>query len=211
MRSSLWAGLCGVMLLSGALAAPSSGSAIRGEMLYSNHCRECHTAEVHWRHHRVATDWGTLKAQVERWQDNAGLNWGHEDVEDVARYLNAVIYRFAPAAAPPVQASVTPTGVSHTSGGVGEDERVLLAASAHLFNLRLVFAELDSGAYLYGVAVRIDTEQGERLLEAESEGPWFFARLPAGRYRLTVTHEGMRQSRRIDVGAQDLRLTFRWR
>lgn len=211
MHSSLWAGLCGVTLLTGALAAPPSGSAIRGEMLYSNHCRECHTAEVHWRHPRVATDWGALKAQVERWQDNAGLNWGREEVEDVARYLNAAIYRFPTVAPPPVPASVPSAGVSHTSGGVGEEERMLLAASAHLFNVRLVFAEQDSGAYLYGVAVRIDTEQGERVLEAESDGPWFFARLPAGRYRLTVTHEGMRQSRRVDVGTQGVRLTFRWR
>jgi len=41
----------------------------RGEMLYSAHCRECHTAEVHWREKKRASDWSSLKAQVRRWQN----------------------------------------------------------------------------------------------------------------------------------------------
>jgi mono/diheme cytochrome c family protein len=66
----------------------------RGELLYSTHCIACHTAEVHWRDKRLATDWESLKQQVRRWQANAGLGWSDDEIDDVARYLNLRHYNF---------------------------------------------------------------------------------------------------------------------
>jgi mono/diheme cytochrome c family protein len=66
----------------------------RGELLYSNHCIECHTRQMHWRDQRLARDWGSLKAQVRRWQSVAHLDWSDEDIEAVALHLNDTIYRF---------------------------------------------------------------------------------------------------------------------
>lgn len=66
----------------------------RGELLYSNHCIECHTTQMHWRDQRLARDWGSLRAQVRRWQAEARLAWSDEDVEAVTRHLNERIYRF---------------------------------------------------------------------------------------------------------------------
>jgi mono/diheme cytochrome c family protein len=74
--------------------AQSSPAAGRGELLYTTHCRACHTTQVHWRERKLATDWASLAAQVERWQTNAGLGWSGEDVDAVARYLNARFYHF---------------------------------------------------------------------------------------------------------------------
>lgn len=71
--------------------APSPG---RGELLYSTHCIECHTAQMHWRTLRLARNWDTLKAQVRRWQGEARLNWDEQDIEAVTRYLNDTIYDF---------------------------------------------------------------------------------------------------------------------
>jgi mono/diheme cytochrome c family protein len=65
----------------------------RGEMLYATHCTACHSAKVHWRDKRLVTDWASLTAQVGRWQANAGLDWSGDEILDVARYLNATIYR----------------------------------------------------------------------------------------------------------------------
>jgi mono/diheme cytochrome c family protein len=76
----------------------------RGELLYANHCIECHSAQVHWRDGRLATDWNGLKAQVRRWQGTASLAWGEEDIAEVARYLNERIYRF-PQTSDPVTSS----------------------------------------------------------------------------------------------------------
>ena len=67
----------------------------RGELLYSTYCVSCHTTEVHWREKRLATDWVSLKAQVQRWQANAGLGLDESDVVAIGRYLNDLYYHFA--------------------------------------------------------------------------------------------------------------------
>jgi len=77
-----------------AAAHAQDAGASRGQLLYGNHCVECHTTQVHWRDQRLARDWGTLKVQVRRFQGIAGLNWSDDDVDAVARYLNDTIYRF---------------------------------------------------------------------------------------------------------------------
>lgn len=53
-----------------------------------------HTAKVHWRNDKLATDWSSLKAQVDRWQDITGLNWSEQDITDVAFYLNILHYNY---------------------------------------------------------------------------------------------------------------------
>lgn len=69
-------------------------SETRGELLYSTHCNACHTSKIYWREQKLATDWGSLKAQVRHWQASIGLGWSEEEIEDTAHYLNAVYYRF---------------------------------------------------------------------------------------------------------------------
>ena len=66
----------------------------RGQLLYETHCVSCHGRSIHWRDRKLASNWPTLVAQVDRWQRNGGLGWSGEEVEDVARYLDATIYRF---------------------------------------------------------------------------------------------------------------------
>ncbi|WP_236589641.1 c-type cytochrome [Ramlibacter aurantiacus] len=68
----------------------------RGELLYDNHCIECHSTQMHWRDQRLATDWSSLKAQVRRWQATAHLGWSEEDIDAVTRHLNETIYRYPP-------------------------------------------------------------------------------------------------------------------
>ena len=63
-------------------------------MLYSTHCIECHTTQMHWRAQRKAVDWETLRFQVRRWQGVVGLGWSDTDIDDAARYLNDTIYKF---------------------------------------------------------------------------------------------------------------------
>ena len=90
-RSALFlAGLLLAFVDAGAQPAARS----RGELLYSTHCIECHTARMHWRANRLARDWDTLSAQVRRWQREIRLDWTEEDVDAVADYLNQTIYRF---------------------------------------------------------------------------------------------------------------------
>ncbi len=93
----LWAAV-GLIAATPALAQTTPPSASRGALLYDTHCIACHTTQMHWREKRVATDWPSLRRQVQRWQGNAGLDWGDDDITEVARHLNETIYRFSPGA-----------------------------------------------------------------------------------------------------------------
>ena len=76
----------------------SANAQTRGELLYTTHCVDCHTTQMHWRDNKQAFDWDSLKLQVRRWQGNAGLQWREADITEVSRYLNETIYRFPPPA-----------------------------------------------------------------------------------------------------------------
>lgn len=85
-------GLClSVCTLAQAETAPNE---FRGGLLYSTHCNACHTSTIHWREQKLATDWESLKFQVNRWQKYTKLGWGDEDINDVALYLNMHYYNF---------------------------------------------------------------------------------------------------------------------
>ncbi len=96
-----------VLLTAGVLSAAASpvapaqtaGDPARGRLLYDTHCIACHTKQIHWRDQKLVTDWTSLVAQVRRWQEVAGLGWSANDIEDVVRFLNSIVYRF-PSQAP---------------------------------------------------------------------------------------------------------------
>ena len=77
-----------------AAAHAQAPSPTRGQLLYSTHCIECHSTQMHWRTNKQARDWDSLKAQVRRWQATANLGWTEADITDVARHLNETIYQF---------------------------------------------------------------------------------------------------------------------
>jgi len=101
-------------------------------------------------------------------------------------------------------------GMYYVSGGVGEDSVERLNARARDFNLKLVFT-LNEGNYLADVGVVIVDVKGAKLIEHTAEGPFFFAKLPAGQYSVTATNEGKAVTRKVAVGASNLRTEyFRW-
>jgi hypothetical protein len=107
-------------------------------------------------------------------------------------------------------------GLRYLSGGVGEDERSEIETLGNQFNLRLMFAKQDSGEYLADVHVSIKEERSGTILDARSDGPLFFAQLPAGDYRVEATPSGMPdrmpQSKTVHVGSSgQSRLDFYWK
>lgn len=101
-------------------------------------------------------------------------------------------------------------GIAYMSGGVGLDEREAMHSLAPNYNLRLVFAARQ-GAYLSDVKVDIRNTAGRNILSAVSNGPWFFAKLPSGRYRIMVEAGGKHMTRSAVVGSQgQTALKFYW-
>lgn len=86
-----------IFVLFGSLAdagAQPTREAAGGELLYSTYCIACHNAQLHWRDKKLAADWTSLQAEVNRWQGISGLGWSEDDVAAVARYLNRLHYRY---------------------------------------------------------------------------------------------------------------------
>ena len=100
--------------------------------------------------------------------------------------------------------------VPYLSGGVGLDEREVLNQTGKDYNLKLSFA-LTSGNYLGDVAVEIRDSAGRVALEAVSEGPWFFSKLPPGRYTVVVKCNENTQQKAVQVsGKGQTVLNFFW-
>jgi len=97
-----FAPLAACVLLGTLLCGTPAAAQSRGELLYTTHCVACHSTEVHWRDHRLATDWDGLQAQVARWQAIGFLAWSDDDIAAVTKYLNERYYGFKAPGSPPV-------------------------------------------------------------------------------------------------------------
>ena len=85
-----------LLLLTIALATPTATFASdRGELLYENHCQECHDNSVHTRKDRLVESQELLRAWVMSWTVHNGLDWSQEEVADITAYLNRAYYHFS--------------------------------------------------------------------------------------------------------------------
>jgi hypothetical protein len=100
--------------------------------------------------------------------------------------------------------------IPYVSGGVGMDERDRLKSVAADDNLVLSFA-LKNGHYLGGAEVLIKDGKGKEIVNADSEGPLFFAKLPTGRYVVEATAMGKTITRAVNISANGhARIFFAW-
>lgn len=99
--------------------------------------------------------------------------------------------------------------ITFVSGGAGDEDRDALKQVENQYNLRLLFAARN-GEYLANVAVTLNDARGNAVLDTIAEGPIFYARVPPGRYRLTVSNQGQSQSRDISIGNGAVHQDFYW-
>jgi hypothetical protein len=101
--------------------------------------------------------------------------------------------------------------VTYVSGGVDDASLDALKANLQKYDLKLVFA-LKSGAFMSSVKVAISDDRGNAVLETTSDGPWFLASLPAGKYRVVSTSpSGVSITQQAAIEPAKLKtLDFRW-
>jgi hypothetical protein len=100
--------------------------------------------------------------------------------------------------------------ISYVSGGVSEEARDSLQALAQGFNLKLVLATR-SGAYLSDVGIVIKDTRGQRVLDAKSDGPWFYVKVPNGTYEVAASANGATVRKLVSIETQSQnRVDFRW-
>lgn len=124
--------------------------------------------------------------------------------------IGALAYTQAHAELPPLQHQGS---TDYVSGGIGIDESTAFKAAMSQFPLALTFASNRGGnaEYLSDVQVVVRDSQSNQVLNVVSEGPYFLARLPAGKYEVLATYQGQTQSRKADIGSTGTaRLMFEW-
>jgi hypothetical protein len=101
-------------------------------------------------------------------------------------------------------------GITYVNGGVGEEEQAAMKAQRADYNLLLTFATKQSGAYRSDVQLDIMDAKGASLVTAANAGPMFFAKLPAGTYRISAAAEGKTFKRTVKVGNAPKEIVLHW-
>jgi hypothetical protein len=103
-------------------------------------------------------------------------------------------------------------GSTYVTGGAGEAQRKLLFKIAPKFPIQLIFeVEADAGD-ISGVKVTLTDQSGNALVEAVSDGPYFYINPPAGgRFIIDAEYNGEKQTVIKDlVGRRYLVLEFKF-
>src|SRR5205823_2940097 len=96
------------------------------------------------------------------------------------------------------------------SGGVGVTDRQGLQTLPPTHNLQLIFRQKPRGNYLAAVDVMLVEEKGKAVLHAISDGPWFYANLPPGRYYVLAAADGRELEKTVKVGGATAKVSMVW-
>jgi hypothetical protein len=123
----------------------------------------------------------------------------------------------ATAAVPPRYAENLPEPrkagpVTYITGGTETGEANAIKRAAQNFPLELVFVEKVGRREqpLADMPVRITDEKGKVVFEGASEGPYFIARLPKGKYTVSTRWDAWSFSREVKIGGERQRVVFAW-
>lgn len=119
--------------------------------------------------------------------------------------------------APMLHADETPkvhkqAGSTYVSGGGGEADRKALFKLAPKFPIQLIFQVGGEVEGVSGVKVTLRDQYGESMVEAVSEGPYFYLNPPSGgRFTIDAEYKGEKHSQTKDlVGRRYLVLEYKF-
>ena len=99
------------------------------------------------------------------------------------------------AAEPPVDEN---QGIAYVTGGVGVEEAAAMRAVAPRYSMRARFFT-SAGEFVSDVTVRVYRADGRLIFTAISDGPYLYAQVPPGRYRLLAKLDGIERPRTVDI------------
>ena len=102
-------------------------------------------------------------------------------------------------------------GILYMSGGIGENQQQSMVQRRKDYTLALTFAMKKTGEYVADVNVLIQNAANQKILETKSTGPFFYAKLPPGKYKVSAELDGKSQSKSTQIKITGLReLYFYW-
>lgn len=112
---------------------------------------------------------------------------------------------------PPAQ--ISPGGIEYLTGGKTRAEADAVKRAAQEFPLELVFKESDgtSKRDLYDNPVVIRDAEGKVVFAGRTDGPYFLARLPAGRYTVSTHWDSWTFTKPVTIGPDRSRVVFEWK
>jgi len=75
------------------LSVTIAGAAEPVREAHDTYCIACHTTSVYTRDNRLASDYDSLRAQVDRWQSTISLSWSKEEIDQMAAWLAKNFYQ----------------------------------------------------------------------------------------------------------------------
>ncbi|WP_211461208.1 carboxypeptidase-like regulatory domain-containing protein [Collimonas silvisoli] len=107
-------------------------------------------------------------------------------------------------AADATQGRLQPTtsgATTYLSGGIGEDESTAIQQMANNYSLELEFVikAKPKDEFTSDVKVKLSDASRNTVLDTVSKGPFFLARLPAGRYHLEASKNGQTKAQDVTI------------
>lgn len=109
---------------------------------------------------------------------------------------------------------VTVGDVTYLSGGIGRAESVAMRQNAKNYPLEIVFVEKAGTLeeYLSEVSLQIQDANKNSVLDIATEGPYFLANLPQGKYFVSAEYKGEVKTQWVTVNKKKhAKLVFWWR
>ena len=103
--------------------------------------------------------------------------------------------------------------ITFITGGHNPSQTPVFERAAADYPLALEFVRRGRARdqLLAGARVSIRDARGREILSTVTEGPFLFARVPAGRYHVAATYDGMTLTRRVVVRERDnRRVVLEW-
>ena len=103
--------------------------------------------------------------------------------------------------------------VTFVSGGIGFCESQEMRRISHEYQLELLFLEKTAmrESFLASVPVQITDSKGSLAIDTISKGPLLLAKMPAGRYVITASHNGIVKTHHLRIDNKHQRVVFSWR
>jgi len=108
-----------------------------------------------------------------------------------------------PSEAVPLPDVKTSGSVSYVTGGIPYEQLPAFTKARSQYPLNIEIYEKDGAknGFTADAGVKLIDRNGNVVLDAKAEGPYLWAKVPAGQYRLQTTLNGKMKEQRVSVGS----------
>lgn len=100
----------------------------------------------------------------------------------------------------------------YVNGGIGDDQTRYMQSIAKNWPLHLMFSQLKANEFIAAVNLLIVDSRDTTFLQLDSAGPLTYVQLPPGTYRITASHQGESQTRKVTINSKNRSdVYFHWK